>query len=76
MSIDPLKRICACGYYWYFNKWHYVKMILFNKITIKCPRCGRIHEYKLVYHAVENWDNTRIPNKKLVENKENIWKNG
>lgn len=75
MKIDPLRRACACGHYWHFNKYHYVKMILFNKITVKCPKCGRVHEYKLIYHAVEKWDNTRIPNKKLIENKQELWKN-
>lgn len=76
MKIDPLRRACACGHHWYFNKYHYIKMILFNKITIKCPKCGRIHEYKLIYHAVEKWDNTRLPNKKLIENKQELWKRG
>ena len=75
MDIDPLRRSCICGHYWYFNKWHYVKMIIFNRITIKCPQCGRLHEYKLIYHAVEKWNNTRIPNKKLVESKQEVWKN-
>lgn len=76
MNIDPLRRVCACGYYWYFNKYHYVRMIIFGKIRVRCPKCGRIHEYKLVYHAVEKWDNTRVSNKELSEGKKRMWKNG
>ena len=74
MKIDPLKRPCSCGYYWYFNKWDYIFMILFGKKTKRCPKCGRKHEYKLVYHCIEKFDNTRLQNKDLAEGKQQIWR--
>ena len=76
MKIDPLQRVCSCGYYRYFNKYHYIKMLLFGSITVKCPQCGRVHEYKLIYHCVEDWGKTRIHNKDLAEGKRSIWKKG
>ena len=51
-------------------------MLLFGSITVKCPQCGRVHEYKLIYHCVEEWGETRIHNKDLVEGKRSIWKKG
>lgn len=75
MKIDPLQRTCICGNFRYFNKLHYIKMILFGSFTYTCNYCGRKHEYKLVYHSVEVHNNTRILNKELMEDKEKVWKN-
>lgn len=76
MKIDPLQRVCKCGHSKYFNKYHYIKMLLFGSIKTKCPKCGRIHEYKLIYYCIENHENTRIHNKKIETEKEKIWKKG
>ena len=76
MKIDPLKRYCKCGHYWYFGKLDYVKMILFNHLTVTCPKCQRKHRFKLVYHCVEDFTDTKITNKQLENGKQEVWKNG
>ena len=74
--IDPLRRNCSCGYFWYFNKWDYVKMILFGKIIITCPHCHKRHMYNLIYHAVETYDDVKQHNNLLAEGKNIVWKHG
>ena len=70
--IDPKIRKCQCGHSWYFTKYHYIKMILFGKIKYRCPNCQRTHQYKLIYHPVEEHNATQNENKLLVRD----WKNG
>ena len=76
MKIDPLKRKCICGYYWHFNKWDYVKMVIFGSLIYSCPQCHRKHEYKLIYHAIEEYDNVKSDNNLLNEGKMSIWRKG
>ena len=76
MKIDPKLRHCICGHNWYFNRLDYVRMILFNGITVRCPRCNRLHYYKLVYHAVEEFKETKDTNKILEDSKMELWKYG
>ena len=76
MSVDPLARYCACGNKWYFGKLDYIKMIIFGKITVRCPHCNRLHHYRLVYYAVEDFTDTRIENNNIEKSKQELWKNG
>ena len=76
MKIDPLGRYCQCGHYWYFGKLDYIRMILFGKITVRCPQCNTLHQYRLIYHAIEDFTDTRMPNKQMENNKKRMWKNG
>ena len=76
MKIDPLKRTCSCGYYWYFSKWDYVKMILLGSLTYSCPQCHLKHKYILIYHAVEESNEFKLENKQLAEGKFEIWRKG
>lgn len=73
---DPLARYCKCGHTWHFNKMDYIKMILFNGITIRCPQCNRLHHYRLIYHCIEEYDDTKIQNNELEKQKQELWKNG
>ena len=75
IPIDPLIRKCECGHKYYFNKLHYILMLLFDSFTFTCPNCQRKHQYKLIYHCVEEYDETRIQNNELTERKELQWKN-
>ena len=76
MKIDPLRRSCICGHYWYFNKLDYIKMILFNGITVRCPQCNRLHHYRLIYHCIEEFNDTRIENNDLEKSKKELYKRG
>lgn len=78
MSIDPLKRTCECGEEWYFSKWDYVRMLLFDGIVVSCPNseCGRKYYFRLVYHAVREFDRTRVDNVELIEKKKRVWERG
>lgn len=76
MKVDPLGRFCICGNKWYFNKLDYIRMIIFGGITVRCPRCNRLHHYHLSYCAVEDFKPVRNENKELMERKQELWKNG
>ena len=76
MKVDPLKRTCICGYYKYFNKLDYVKMLIFGSLTFSCPQCHRKHQYRLIYHAVEEYENVKVGNDMLDKGKNQIWRNG
>lgn len=44
-----------CGRDHYINKkWFELKLILFNKIYVKCKRCGKIQSYILISHIVHD----------------------
>lgn len=73
---NPKQKYCSCGYNWKFGKLDYIRMVLFNKIIVKCPQCHKQHYYKLIYYAVEDFKVTNEDNKKLKDNSERIWKNG
>lgn len=73
LQVDPKKRTCHCGFEWYFSKFQYMKMILFDGITITCPRCQRKHRFKLSYHAIEEFNETRIENNELIEKRKLSW---
>lgn len=75
-SVNPLCRRCQCGHFWFFNRWDYVKMILFGGIIINCPKCHRQHKYKLIYHAVEIYEDTKKENSLLAEGKNIVWRHG
>ena len=51
-------------------------MIIFGGITVRCPRCNRLHHYHLSYCAVEDFKPVRNENKKMIESKQELWKNG
>ena len=74
-SIDPTKRKCECGREYYFSKLHYMLILLFDGFTFTCPNCRRKHHFKLIYHCVEEYDDTRILNNELSERKVLQWKN-
>ena len=76
VKIDPLKRSCICGYFWHFNKFDYIRMILFGGLTYTCPQCLRKHQYKLIYHAVEEFNPTKNENKLLIDKKSDVWRKG
>ena len=73
--VDPLQRTCECGHKWYFHKVHYMIMLLFDGFTYTCPNCQKKHHFKLVYHCVRTYDETRIVNNELKLRKELQWKN-
>lgn len=75
MSIDPLRRKCICGNTWYFHKLHYMKMILFGGLTVTCNQCGRKHHFRLIYHCIEEYDDTRVENTELETAKQELWRN-
>lgn len=72
--IDPLRRYCLCGHFFYFNKWHYVIMLLFGKYVMHCPKCNRKHVYRLIYHCVEEYEQSRNDNRLLDDGKSEVWK--
>ena len=74
--VDAELQKCECGHTWHFNKLDYIRMILFNHITVTCPQCHRKHYYRLSYHTIEEADQTRTENNELTENKQRIWENG
>ena len=74
-DVDPLMRYCKCGHCWYFSKWDYVRMILFGGLTVRCPICHRKHNYRLIYHCIEEFSDTRKENDKLDKTKGELWKN-
>lgn len=74
--IDPKRRSCICGYHWYFSKWDYVRMLLFNGLVVVCPRCRRKHFFRLTYFANEDFRVTREDNKNLEDSLKELWGNG
>ena len=52
-------------------------MILFGGISYQCSRCGRIHNYKLCYFAVEKFDKeTRDKNREIVDKQKRVLEKG
>ena len=48
--------------------------IPFRDYTWKCPRCGRIHKYRMTYYCNEIFDkDSKEDNKALVEGKKSLW---
>lgn len=73
MGNDPKRRYCSCGYNRRFNKLVYIRL-LFKDYTWKCPRCGRIHKYRMTYYCNEIFDkDSKEDNKALVEGKKSLW---
>lgn len=65
--IDPKMNYCECGYKWKFNRLDKLLMFLHIRNTVRCPHCGNLMEYKLIYHIVKVGTK---PNKDRME----IWK--
>jgi hypothetical protein len=72
---DPVQKHCQCGRVYYLSKFDYIKMILFDKLIITCPRCHRKHQFKLCYHAIEEFNETRKQNNELEQSKLDLWCN-
>ena len=51
-------------------------MIIFGSLTYSCPQCHVKHEYKLIYHAIEEYSDVKSDNNLLAEGKLNIWRKG
>ena len=49
---DPKVKYCKCGYGFKFNRWDYLRMILFNSVWKLCPECHSKVKFKLVYFTV------------------------
>ena len=75
-KIDASLQKCDCGYSWHFSKLNYIRMILFGKYIVTCPRCQRKHYYRMANHTIKEADKTRTENNELTERKQRIWKNG
>lgn len=67
--IDPKLHYCECGYKFHITRWMKLRMLLSGDITYRCPHCGNLMTFRLVYHVVKI--GTR-QNKDRME----IWKNG
>ena len=52
-------------------------MILFGGISYQCSHCGRIHNYKLCYYAIEKFDKeTREKNREIVDKRQKVLEKG
>ena len=74
MRNDPKREYCSCGYS--FTPSTLIKIILLLKgdYVKRCPRCGRIHKYRMTYYCNEIFDkDSKEDNKALVEGKKSLW---
>lgn len=69
MSIDPKLQYCSCGHQFHITRWQKLQMLLSGSVTIRCPHCQGLLDFKLVYHVVKIGDK---PNKDRIE----IWERG
>ena len=72
MKVDPLRRYCHCGFSWKLNRLHYMRL-LFQDITLRCPRCGYKHQYHMTYFVNETFNETKRDNKQIESNKKSLW---
>ena len=73
MRLKRPYRHCICGYYWKLSRIQYIRL-LFGNITMRCPKCNRLHEYQMTYFVNEVFKNTNKTNKDLVEGKRRNWR--
>ena len=49
--------------------------MLFKPYSWRCPKCGRVHKYKMTYFANEVWDKeVKRDNKQLKESEIELWR--
>ena len=67
------KRPCICGYSRSLS-WHHHILLLFQDITLKCPRCGRSHRFHMTWFVNEDFGSVREENKFLDDCKMELWR--
>ena len=76
MRLKQRPQYCTCGHQWCFRWYDYVLMI-FSYRRYRCPKCYRLHKYKMTYFVNEVFDKeTKENNIGIVEGKQELYKNG
>lgn len=73
MRLDPKLQHCTCGHHYKLSWLQYIRM-LFQDTIVRCPRCNRVHKYRLTYFVNEVWDNdVKRDNKQIESIKNELW---